>query len=43
VANAVHVTARLLEENLIERISGDLAHFGADNLRNGHGAKGASE
>ncbi|MFM5906009.1 MAG: phosphate acyltransferase PlsX [Novosphingobium sp.] len=43
VANAVHVTARLLEENLIERISGDLAQLGAENLRNGHGAKGASE
>ncbi|PLK25616.1 phosphate acyltransferase PlsX [Novosphingobium sp. TH158] len=43
VANAVHVTARLLEENLIERISGDLARLGADNLRNGHAPKGVSE
>ena len=33
VANAVAVTARLLEENLTERIAADLAHLGADNLR----------
>ena len=30
VANAVHVTARLLEENLTERITADLARIGAD-------------
>lgn len=33
VANAVAVTARLLEENLTERIMADLARLGADNLR----------
>ncbi len=33
VANAVHVTARLLEENLTERIMADLARVGADSLR----------
>lgn len=33
VANAVAVTARLLEENLTERILADLARLGADNLR----------
>ena len=33
VANAVHVTARLLEENLTERITGDLARIAADNRR----------
>lgn len=33
VANAVAVTARLLEENLTERITADLARLGADNLR----------
>ena len=33
VANAVHVTARLLEENLTERITADLARVGADSLR----------
>ncbi len=33
VANAVHVTARLLEENITERIMADLARLGADNLR----------
>lgn len=33
VANAVAVTARLLEENLIERITADLARLGADNFR----------
>ena len=34
VANAVAVTARLLEENLTERIAADLARVGADSLRN---------
>ena len=34
VANAVAVTARLLEENLTERITADLARLGAENLRN---------
>ncbi|MGN6358717.1 MAG: phosphate acyltransferase PlsX [Novosphingobium sp.] len=33
VANAVAVTARLLEENLTERIAADLARVGADSLR----------
>lgn len=33
VANAVAVTARLLEENLTERIAADLAHLGAENFR----------
>ncbi|WP_374283531.1 phosphate acyltransferase PlsX [Novosphingobium sp.] len=33
VANAVAVTARLLEENLTERITADLARLGAENLR----------
>lgn len=33
VANAVAVTARLLEENLTERIAADLARLGADSLR----------
>jgi phosphate acyltransferase len=32
VANAVHVTARLLEENLTERITADLARLGTGNL-----------
>ncbi len=34
VANAVHVTARLLEENLTERITADLDRIGAVGLRN---------
>src|SRR4029077_4437513 len=33
VANAVHVTARLLEENVTERITADLARLGAENLQ----------
>ena len=33
VANAVAVTARLLEENLTERIAADLARLGTDSLR----------
>ncbi len=33
VANAVAVTARLLEGNLTERIAADLARLGMDNLR----------
>ncbi len=33
VANAVAVTARLLEEDLTQRITADLARLGADNLR----------
>ncbi len=33
VANAVAVTARLLEENLTERIAADLARLGAGSLR----------
>lgn len=40
VANAVEVTLRLLEENLTERITADLAELGEDRLRdNGAGAK----
>ena len=31
VANAVHVTARLLEEDLTERITADLARVGKDS------------
>ena len=34
VANAVAVTARLLEESLTERITADLARLGTENLRN---------
>ena len=33
VANAVAVTARLLEENVTERISADLARVGGTSLR----------
>ena len=33
VANAVHVTARLLEESLTERITGDLERIHADSQR----------
>ena len=40
VANAVAVTARLLEENLIERIAADLARLGDEHLRKS-GGKGA--
>ena len=44
VANAVAVAARLLEENLTERIGADLARLGADNLRQASGsAKTKSE
>ena len=39
VAHAVAVTARLLEENLIERIGADLARLGQDSLlQSGNGA-----
>ena len=37
VANAVAVTARLLEENLIERIAADLARLGNEHLRKSGG------
>lgn len=37
VANAVAVTARLLEENLIERIAADLARLGEEHLRKSGG------
>ena len=37
VANAVAVTARLLEENLIERIAADLARLGDEHLRKSGG------
>ncbi|MCW1427967.1 phosphate acyltransferase PlsX [Novosphingobium sp. JCM 18896] len=33
VANAVHVTARLLEENVTERITADLARVGEESLK----------
>jgi glycerol-3-phosphate acyltransferase PlsX len=33
VANAVAVTARLLEENVTERISADLARVGGETWR----------
>ncbi|MDG2005603.1 MAG: phosphate acyltransferase PlsX [Novosphingobium sp.] len=36
VANAVAVTAKLLEENVTERISADLARVGEDGLRMNH-------
>jgi len=36
VANAVAVTARLLEENVTERISADLARVGEESLRMNH-------
>lgn len=35
VANAVAVAARLLEENLTDRIAAELEHFGAESIRNG--------
>jgi len=38
VANAVAVTARLLENNITERIIADLAELGAERLREGNGA-----
>lgn len=38
VANAVAVTARLLEENLIERIAADLARLGEEHLRKSGGS-----
>ena len=40
VANAVALTARMLEENLTERISADLATLGAENLRSGSHQRG---
>jgi glycerol-3-phosphate acyltransferase PlsX len=40
VANAVAVTARLLEERLTERISADLAELGEGNLRGFQGQEG---
>ena len=36
VANAVHVTARLLEENVTERITADLARVGEKSLKMHH-------
>lgn len=44
VANAVAVTARLLEDNITDRIAADLAKVGADSLRKPNGgASGAKE
>ncbi len=40
VANAVAVAAKLLEENLTERIAADLAELGEDRLRDGQGNGG---
>ncbi len=40
VANAVAVTARLLEEKLTERIQAELEHFGAESIRRGGKAAG---
>jgi glycerol-3-phosphate acyltransferase PlsX len=40
VANAVAVTARLLEEQLTERILADLAELGEGNLRGFQGQEG---
>lgn len=40
VANAVAVTARLLEEKLTERIQAELEHFGAKSIRRGGKAAG---
>jgi phosphate acyltransferase len=40
VANAVAVTARLLEEKLTERIAAELEHFGAESIRSGGKAAG---
>ena len=40
VANAVAVTARLLEEDVTERITADLARVGADSLRRAAAASG---
>jgi len=38
VANAVAVTARLLEEDVTERIAADLARVGEESLRLNHTA-----
>jgi glycerol-3-phosphate acyltransferase PlsX len=43
VANAVHVTARLLEANVTERIATDLARVGADGLRRAGVSAGAGK
>lgn len=43
VANAVAVTARLLEEDVTERITADLARVGADSLRMVPGASSIQE
>ncbi|MGB3167178.1 MAG: phosphate acyltransferase PlsX [Alteraurantiacibacter sp.] len=44
VANAVHVTARLLEDDLTDRIAADLAEMGEDALRaNGNSADAGSQ
>jgi phosphate acyltransferase len=43
VANAVHVTARLLEENLTERIMADLKRLGAEEFRKAPKAARAAE
>lgn len=43
VANAVAVTARLLEENLTDRIAADLARVGADSLRKPRSKAAAAE
>ena len=43
VANAVHVTARLLEENLTERIMADLKRLGTEEFRRANKIAKASE
>lgn len=43
VANAVAVTARLLEENLTERIKADLARVGAEAIRTSGRSGGKSK
>jgi phosphate acyltransferase len=43
VANAVAVTARLLEENVTERITADLARVGADGLQLNRAASGGGQ
>jgi len=40
VANAVAVAARLLEENLTQRIAADLAELGEGRLRENGGSGG---
>jgi phosphate acyltransferase len=43
VANAVAVAARLLEEDLTQRIAADLAELGETRLRDNRGGKNKAE